>query len=62
MSETPSRKPIGEPSRINTTETPCPDCGVVQEVEVWSQDFENSVAAHYVDRECPICGFNDVWF
>jgi len=47
---------IGEPQYEETIEEPCHGCGVVQEMEVWTQQYENHPDSHITHGECPVCG------
>lgn len=53
----------GAPSKLETVEKPCPNCGVVQEMRVLEQVYENAPTAYYTDRHCPVCGHHieDPW-
>lgn len=47
---------VGQPRKIDTVEEPCFGCGVVQEMEVWAQDYDGMRESHYPKGECPVCG------
>lgn len=46
----------GEPYKVDTVEEPCYSCGVVQEMEVWEQRYDNHPKSVFTKGECPVCG------
>jgi|GEM_PF-5938260 len=54
---------MGAPSKVDTVEEPCPNCGVVQQMDVMEQLYDGAPTAYYVDRHCPVCGnhIEDPW-
>lgn len=49
-------EPIGEPVKVDTTEEPCPNCGVVQRMDVYEQQYDGMPDPYFTDTDCPVCG------
>jgi len=54
MAEQPT--PSGEARFIETIEEACWDCGVVQEMDMMEQTYQNHPDSTYPRGECPVCG------
>ena len=54
MSET-YPKAVGKPAKIDTEQLPCPNCGVVQQMAVYQQHYDNAPTAYFTDHECAVC-------
>jgi len=52
--QTPTK--VGGPQTIDTVEEACYGCGVVQEMTVKQQRYEDNPPAQYATGECPVCG------
>lgn len=52
--QTPTK--MGEPQTVDTVEEACYGCGVVQEMTIKQQWYENHPPDQYADGECPVCG------
>jgi len=52
--QTPTK--VGGPQAIDTVEEACHGCGVVQEMTVREQRYEDNPPAQYATGECPVCG------
>lgn len=56
MSDPKTPEKIGEPAKIDTVNESCNGCGVVQEMDVYKQRYENNPPSTFTDNECPVCG------
>jgi len=52
--DAPTLTKVGEPQAIDTIEEACYDCGVVQQMTVKRQRYEDSPMAQYASGECPV--------
>ncbi|MFB6197985.1 MAG: hypothetical protein ABEI52_06925 [Halobacteriaceae archaeon] len=56
MAEQQSPTKIGEPQKDDTIEEACYGCGVVQEMAIYVQRYEDHPPSHFPKGECPVCG------
>jgi len=47
---------IGSPAEDDTIKESCYGCGVVQEMTVYVQRYEDNPPQHFVKGDCPVCG------